>query len=284
MTRVDSRTAFRQDLLESTVVLVTGGGSGIGRRCAVEAAALGATVVVGGRRAERLQSTVDEIRAVGGQAHLRQLDVRRERSVTDAMSWIADTFGSIDGVINSAGGQFAAPAAEITPNGWRAVVDLNLTGAFLVAQGALHASMAAGGGSIVFVSGGIALGAPFVAHTAAAKAGVENLARSLAVEWAAMGVRVNAVAPGIVESSGLDTYPPEIRDRIGRIAAAVPLGRAASEAEVSASALFLLSPAASYLTGQTLCVDGGWQLASPPYLRALEDARYEPDDARPDRP
>jgi NAD(P)-dependent dehydrogenase (short-subunit alcohol dehydrogenase family) len=177
-----------------------------------------------------------------------------------------DTHGRLDFLVNNAGGQFASPAAAIRPKGWRAVVDTNLNGTFFVSQAAFKHGMARRGGAVVNIVADVWNGFPGMAHTGAARAGVINLTKTLATEWAAAGVRVNSVAPGIILSSGMKNYPPHILKMVMGIVEKIPASRIGTEAEVSAAVAFLLSPAAAYITGETIRVDGAGSLQKTPML------------------
>ena len=252
---------FRPGLFAGQVCLITGGGTGIGRCIAHELAALGATSIVLGRREHVLSETVSEIVAAGGRAEYEVSDIRDEEAVGSAVSRICDRHGRIDGLVNNAGGQFPSPAAALSPKGWRAVVDLNLTGTFQVSRAVYDASMSRHGGKIVSIVAPVQRGFPMFAHSGAARAGVINLTSTLASEWAGDGVRVNAVAPGITLTGGLDQYPPEQLKALSRELEAAPVARFGTESEISAAVVFLLSPAAALLTGVTLQADGGGGLA-----------------------
>jgi citronellol/citronellal dehydrogenase len=254
------RSAFAPGLFSGQVVLVTGGGTGIGRCVAHELAALGATVVLAARRAEPLAATAAEIADAGGTADTLALNVRDADAVEEGVGAVVARHGRLDGLVNNAGGQFTAQAEDISPNGWRSVVDLNLNGTFLVTRAAFRAWMGERGGAVVSVVADMWNGFPHMAHTGAARAGVVNLTQTLAVEWAGRGVRVNAVAPGLVYSSGWATYPEEVRAAAGAGVGAIPAGRAGTESETAAAITFLLSPAAAFVTGATLRVDGGGSL------------------------
>ena len=267
---------FREDLLAGRVVLVTGGGTGIGRRIAVEAAALGATVVVAARRQELLEETVASITAAGGLADWMTLDIRDADAVEEAVATLVERYERIDGLVNNAGGQFPARAEDISPNGWRTVIDLNLNGTFLMSRAVFREAMAEHGGSIVNIVADMWTGFPGMAHTGAARAGVVNLTSTLGVEWASRQVRVNAVAPGLIDSSGMDTYHPDIRAAARVAGTKIPAGRMGTEAEVSAAVIFLLSPAAAFITGETLRVDGGGSLHKVPLLPVGTDAPLPP--------
>jgi citronellol/citronellal dehydrogenase len=263
---VNYRSAFRPDLLAGQVVVVTGGGTGIGRCIAREVAALGGVAVCAARRAEPLQAVVGEIGAAGGQADWVAVNIRDEAAVEQAVATVLDRHGRLDGLVNNAGGQFLAPAEQITPNGWRSVIDLNLTGTFLASRAVHDAWMRDHGGAIVNVVADMWNGFPLMAHTGAARAGVVNLTRTLAVEWASRHIRVNAVAPGIIHSSGMATYPEEVQAAALEQARKVPAGRIGTESEVSAAVVFLLSDAAAFVTGETVRVDGGASLAKAPVI------------------
>ncbi len=253
-------SVFRPGLFAGKTIVVSGGGTGIGRAIARELAALGATVIICSRAMEHLEPARDEIVAAGGQAVAYQVNVRDPESVAALFARIQDRDGPVDGLVNNAGGQFLSPAEAITPKGWHAVVETNLTGTFLMSRAALGAGMRERGGSIVSIVMEMWRGFPGLAHSGAARAGVVNLTQSLALEWAPYGVRVNAVAPGLINSGGLKTYPPEVQANFDAIAKEVPAGRMGTEAEIAAAVTFLLSPAAAFISGTTLKVDGAGSL------------------------
>ncbi|MES1924695.1 SDR family oxidoreductase [Salinisphaera sp. T31B1] len=256
-------SVFRDELFAGQTILVTGGGSGIGRCTAHELARLGAMVIVAGRRAERLDATAAEIVADGGRAATAVFDIRDEDAVAGSIAELLAAHGPICGLVNNAGGQYPAPLAEIGRKGWDAVVASNLTGGFLVARELYNQCMAADGGAIVNMLADMWNGMPGMGHSGAARAGMLNFTESAAVEWAASGVRVNAVAPGYIASSGMDHYDPAFaRAMMPRCAAATPLKRMGEEAEVAAAIVFLLCPAAAYITGGCIKIDGGSSLAS----------------------
>ena len=265
------RSIFAPGLFAGQVVVVTGGGSGIGRCTAHELAALGARVVLLGRNADKLRAVQDEITADGGQASNAVCDIRQEDVVRQTVAGIVAQHGAIDGLVNNAGGQYIAPAEKISAKGWQAVVDTNLTGGFLMARECFTQCMQARGGSIVNIVADIWGSMPGMAHSGAARAGMVSFTETAAAEWAKSGVRVNAVAPGYVASSGMDHYPPEAQPMLREMRQTVPLGRFATEAEVSAGIVFLLSPAASFISGTVLRIDGarpqarmGWGEVSAP--------------------
>lgn len=265
------RSVFAPGLLAGQVVVVTGGGSGIGRCTAHELAALGAHVVLIGRNGDKLRTTQDEIVQDGGRASHAVCDIRQEDAVRATVAGIVQAQGRIDALVNNAGGQYMTPVEKISAKGWQAVVDTNLTGGFLMARECFLQSMQAHGGAIVNIVADIWGSMPGMAHSGAARAGMVSFTETAAVEWASSGVRVNAVAPGYIASSGMDHYPPEAGDMLRQMRHTVPLGRFATEAEVSAGIVFLLSPAASFISGTVLRIDGarpqvrmGWgQVAAP---------------------
>jgi citronellol/citronellal dehydrogenase len=250
-------TIFRDDLFADQTIIVTGGGSGIGRCIAHELAALGAHLVLVGRKQEKLERVEAEIEEDGGQASWWTCDIRDEDRVTEVVSEVVEQLGGIDALVNNAGGQFPSPLAAINKKGWEAVVGTNLTGGFLMAREVFTQSLSDRGGSVVNIVADMWRGMPGMGHSGAARAGMDNFTKTAAVEWAAANVRVNAVAPGWIASSGMATYPPSIRGMIPELARSVPQKRLGTEAEVSSVVVFLLSPAAAYITGETVRVDGG---------------------------
>ena len=250
------RSVFRADLFAGQVVLVTGGGSGIGRCTAHELAALGAQLVVVGRKLDKLERVCTEIVEDGGRATHRVCDIRDEDAVRDTVASIVAQHGHIDALVNNAGGQYITPLEKISAKGWDAVVANNLRGGFLMARECFLQSMQARGGAIVNIIADIWGSMPGMAHSGAARAGTWSLSETAALEWAQHGVRVNAVAPGYIASSGMDHYPPEAGPMLREMAQTVPAGRFGNEAETAAAIVFLLSPAASFISGALLRVDG----------------------------
>jgi citronellol/citronellal dehydrogenase len=245
-------SVFRAGLFAGQTALVTGGGSGIGRCTAHELAALGARVALVGRKAEKLAAVAAEI---GPAAKTYVCDIREEAPVRAMVAQVRADFGRIDCLVNNAGGQFRAPLERISAKGWDAVVRTNLTGGFLVARECYTQCMkAAGAGAIVNMIADMWHGMPGMGHSGAARAGMLNFTETAALEWAP--VRVNAVAPGWIASSGLDQYPPEVAEHIRSLPKHVPLGRLGTEAEVSAAIVFLLSPAAAFISGSCIRIDG----------------------------
>ena len=264
------QSVFAPGLFAGKVVIVTGGGSGIGRCTAHELARLGAQVVLVGRKADKLQAVQAEIAADGGQASWHACDIRSEEAVAIVVQQALAEHGRIDALVNNAGGQFMAPLASISAKGWEAVLNTNLTGGFLMARECHRQWMQAQGGAIVNIVADMWGSMPGMGHSGAARAGMVSLTETAALEWAGSGVRVNAVAPGYIASSGMDNYPPAAADMLRAMRHTVPQGRFGTEAEVSAAIVFLLSPAASFISGTTLRVDGarpqarlGWPMQVP---------------------
>jgi citronellol/citronellal dehydrogenase len=245
-------SVFRKGLFRGQVALVTGAGSGIGRCTAHELAALGAKVALLGRKEDKLKAVAAEI---GGEAKTYACDIREEEAVAKTVSNVLADFGRIDCLVNNAGGQFGSPLEMISAKGWDAVVRTNLTGGFLVARECYTQWMkGAASGAIVNMIADMWNGMPGMGHSGAARAGMLNFTETAALEWAP--IRVNAVAPGWIASSGLDHYPAEMAEHIRALPKRVPLGRLGTESEVSAAIVFLLSPAAAFISGSCLRVDG----------------------------
>jgi citronellol/citronellal dehydrogenase len=256
------RSVLRPGLFAGQTIVVTGGGSGIGRCTAHELAALGAHVAITGRKPEKLAAVKAEIEAAGGSCETHAFDIREEAQVKDAVAAIVARNGRIHGLFNNAGGQFPAPAAAMSAKGFDVVVRNNLTGGFIVSREVYTQSMQQHGGAIVNMTADYRNGFPNMVHTGAARAGMANLTMTLAYEWAVSGVRVNSVAPGWIASSGMDTYTGEFKDNIPKLRNHCPLGRLGTESEVSAVVCFLLSEAAAYITGTEIRIDGGTPLAN----------------------
>jgi NAD(P)-dependent dehydrogenase (short-subunit alcohol dehydrogenase family) len=259
----ESQRIFAPDIFADQVAIITGGGSGIGLATAVEVARLGGRVAICGRTSDKLalakQHIIDAAGPSGADRVLTATcDIREPAQVEAFVKDTLAAFGRIDILVNNAGGQFPSPAQFISPNGFLAVVKNNLVGTFHMCREVANQWMIAkGGGRIVNVIANIYRGFPGMIHTGAARAGVENMTMTLAVEWAQFGILINAVAPGITLSSGTAQYPPQLLERG---VAETPLKRAGTIEEVAASIVFLASPAAQFITGATLRIDGAQSL------------------------
>jgi citronellol/citronellal dehydrogenase len=259
------RSEFKPALFEGRTVIVTGGGSGIGRCTAHELASLGANVAIVGRKAEKLEQVKAEIEEDGGRVSAHVCDIRDEEAVIATIGAVLEANGRIDGLVNNAGGQYHAELSTISTKGFEAVVRNNLTGGFIFMREVYNRWMRSHGGSMVNIIADIWHGWPNFGHSAAARGGMHTLTETAACEWAASGVRVNTVAPGGIASSGFEVYTPEAWAEVRKVATKVPMQRFGNESEVSAAIVFLLSPAASYITGSCLRVDGGSPNARPTY-------------------
>jgi NAD(P)-dependent dehydrogenase (short-subunit alcohol dehydrogenase family) len=266
---VNPTSIFAPNLLAGRSALVTGGGSGIGAGIARLFAQHGAKVALVGRTAAKLEATAAAIVAAGGSATTHPCDVREYPALEKAINDAADANGGLDVLVNSAAGNFLAPAASLSANGFRAVIDIDLCGTFNACRAAFpHLSKQ--GGSIVSITATQAdVPTPLQCHAGAAKAGIAKLTRDLALEWAKLGIRVVAVAPGPVEGTeGMSRLAPG--DAETKLKSRVPLSRYGTIDEIAGAALFLVSPAGAFITGTTLLIDGGTSLIGPgPFLEMM---------------
>jgi NAD(P)-dependent dehydrogenase (short-subunit alcohol dehydrogenase family) len=247
-----------------TAALVTGGGTGLGKATALALAAEGRPVAILSRSSDHLESAAAEIRAAGGRVLALPGDVRDPSAVEAAVARIEDELGPLGVLVNNAAGNFLVPAEELTPNGFRAVVEIVLHGTWFCSWAVGRRMLARGGGAIVNVVATYAeSGMPGVVHSASAKGGVLTMTRTLAAEWGSRGIRVNAVAPGIMATEGasknLKFGDAQTQERLAR---SIPAGRLARLDEVAAAIVYLCSPAAEYVTGTCLTIDGGVSLPS----------------------
>jgi citronellol/citronellal dehydrogenase len=254
------------DATRGLVALVTGGGTGIGAATARELARTGARVAICGRRPEPLEAVRRELEDAGAEVlAVPNLDVREPERVAALVDAVLERFGRIDVLVNNAGGQFAAPAERITAKGWRAVHRLNVDAVWDLSRSVAERSMIPSReGLIVFIGFSPRRGVPFMVHSAAARAALENLAGGLAIEWSRYGIRAVCVACGAIDTEGLRGYGEAWIEEAVRT---VPLGRLGTPEEVASTVAFLASPGGRYITGTTVVVDGGadaWGLGTPP--------------------
>src|SRR5450755_1947923 len=257
-------TSLRADANAGRVALITGGGTGIGRATALELAATGARVIICGRRSEPLRATAEQIQAAGGECLAAPADIREPEQVQRAVDAGLERFGAIDVLVNNAGGQFNAPAEEISDNGWRAVHRLAVDAAWRITRTVATRSMIPRrDGLVVFIGFSPQRGNPGFAHACAARAAVANLASGLAVEWGRHGIRSVCLAVGTILTEGLAQYGEAEAERWRR---AIPLRRLGTPAEVAGLVAFLASPGGAYITATTIAVDGGadaWGMGEP---------------------
>jgi citronellol/citronellal dehydrogenase len=256
----ESQRVFAPGTFTDQVAVITGGGSGIGLATATEIARLGGAVAICGRTEEKLAAAAEQIAAArdGAEVFYQSCDIRDDDQVAGFVKAVVDRFGRIDILVNNAGGQFPSPAQMISTKGFTAVVKNNLIGTFTVSREVANQAMIpAKRGAIINVIANIYRGFPGMVHTGAARSGVENMTMTLAVEWAQFGIRTNAVAPGIIISTGTKQYPPQLLEMAIKN---TPVKRAGTVDEVAASILFLASPAAQYISGATLRIDGAQAL------------------------
>ena len=272
---------FAPDLLADQVIVVTGGGTGLGRATALELTELGARVIVVGRRLEPLEETVSL--CPGGLAEAAQCDIREEDQVDALIDRVVDRHERVDTLVNNAGGQYFVPAEDITPKGFRTVVRLNLEGTWLMTHAVATKSMipSGRGGKVISVTLSPHNGLPGMAHSSAARAGVENLMRELSIEWARYGIRTTALAAGHFETDALQKYPEPVRRSVARTVPMQRLGRPEEHAWLVA---YLASPAGNYFSGSVITMDGArdnWFGPWPPPGLAGEGGKPPTEERRP---
>jgi citronellol/citronellal dehydrogenase len=267
--------ALRADYFQGKTVLVSGAGSGLGRGIAHWVARLGGNVVLCGRKEDKLEAARAAISQYGGETLVHAMSIRDPDAVEALFAKAYERFGGIDLVVNNAGGQFPTHAIDIAPKGWNAVIDTNLTGTWHMMQAAAKRWRDANQpGSIVNIIAVVGRGMPGVAHTAAARAGVVALSKTVAIEWAPLKIRVNCVAPGLISSEGMNVYNPEavkamiqtnVMKRFGQIE------------EIANAVCFVGGDGGSFITGEVLHVDGGnqiwgdqWTIPKPDYFKVDE--------------
>jgi citronellol/citronellal dehydrogenase len=249
---------FRPGLFDGHVAIVTGGGSGIGLAIAHTLCELGARVAINGRDATKLQAAQDALGTHGWKVHAAACDIREPEQVATFVRSVREAIGEITVLVNNAGGQFPTPAEMLAPKGWDAVIRNNLNGTFYVTREVAVTSMIPKQrGRIVNIIANVARGFPGMVHTGAARAGVDNMTKTLAVEWAQHGIAINAIAPGIIRSTGTDRYPPELLE-LSRTR--TPQKRLGTPEEVAELCAYLASEAAAFVTGETWYIDGGAHL------------------------
>lgn len=258
------RTVFRDSLFKDKVVLVSGAGTGLGKAAAEQFARLGASLVICARDADRLEVTAEDLRRLGARVLVRPMTIRDPEAVSKLMDEAWNEFGRIDVLVNNAGGQFASPALDITPKGWLAVIDTNLNGTWYMMQAAAQRWKQHGQrGNIVNVVAVIWRGLPQVSHTCAARAGVVYLSKTVAVEWAEHGIRVNCLAPGTIQTDAFGYYKEEGRASFQQ---ANPMKHAGAISDISEGITYLASDASKFITGEVLTIDGGQQCWGDPWF------------------
>lgn len=261
----EQRSVFRPGLLAGRVALVTGGGTGIGFGIASALALVGAEVAIASRKPEHLEPAAAKLRAAGAKVSAVEVNVREPESVARMVAQVREQHGRLDILVNNAAGNFYAASATLSPNAWRAVVETDLYGTFYCCQAAYPVMKAQGGGRIISISMTLHYrGWPLMAHATAAKAGIDALTRTLALEWARDRITVNAVAPGPIPTEGVRKAftPPgsEAPDLFGMdkyAAETIPLGRWGTPEDIGQMVTFLVSPAGDWITGAIMVVDGG---------------------------
>ena len=263
-------TVYRSDLFKGQVVVVTGAGSGFGLAIACLFARLGADIAITGRNAERLAKSREFLESFGGRVHTSLFNIREPEACQAFIAEVWSTLGGLDVVINNAGGQFPQAAIDFKPKGWAAVIDNNLNGTWYMMQAAARAWVERKGhGNIVNIVADFWRGMPGIAHTAAARAGVTYASKTVAVEWAPAGIRVNCVAPGCHETSGFAHYPPE---GAATYKQANPMRRVGDAWDVAEACVYLAAPSGKFITGDVITVDGGQQLWGDPWPTGRPDA------------
>jgi citronellol/citronellal dehydrogenase len=265
---------YAEGLFAGQVAVITGGGTGIGRASAIEMGLLGANVAICGRRSEPLTDAVAELETKGIKAFGAPCDIREPEAISAYVDAVLERFGHIDVLVNNAGGQFPTTAEALSSKGFAAVVRNNLIGTWSVTHAvATKAMITQRRGRIVNVIAQIIRGFPGMVHTGAARAGVDNMTKTLAVEWAVHGIRVNAVAPGVIVTSGTKQYPPQLLETAAK---ANPLHRLGTAEEVSHLITYLASRYADFVTGQTFYIDGGASLWGEQWYIPDDVPQYPP--------
>lgn len=271
------RTIFRDDLLSGQVAVVTGGGTGIGSSVARELGQMGAQVVIASRKTKHIEPAAAGLSEELGRPVTGLIcDIRSEDDTAGLVAEVIARHGRIDVLVNNGGGQFLSPAELIRSKGWRAVIETNLTGTWNMTRAAFDGWMSRHGGRIINITLDTRRGFPGMAHSTAARGGVEAMSRVLAVEWASFGVHINCVQPGLIRSNGIHNYPNGI-NLARQLQSEIPLKRLGTREEIARAVGFLASPGGDYITGEVLIVDGGrrlwgntWPIADPPEMPPVE--------------
>jgi citronellol/citronellal dehydrogenase len=257
-------TVYRDDLFKHQVVLVTGGGSGLGKAIAILFARLGATIVIAGRDGAKLERAAELLKATGRRVVTQAMTIRDPAQVVSLIDRTWADVGPINVLINNAGGQFPKAALDFTVKGWNAVIDTNLNGTWYMMQAVARRWVAAEQpGAIINIVADAWRGMPGIAHTCAARAGVIYLSRTVAVEWAPYHIRINCVAPGCVETTAFGRYPAEGAETFQRDAN--PMKRPGDVQDIAESCVYLAAPSGKFITGEVITVDGGQQLWGDPW-------------------
>lgn len=262
---------FREDLFAGQVALVSGTGRGIGKAIAARLARHGAKLAICGRDPERMEASATFLRGLGAEVFVRNFSIRDPEAVGKYIDEVFDHYGRVDLLVNNAGGQYPQPAIDFTPKGWHAVIETNLTGTWYMMQALARKWRNAGApGNIVNIVAAYARGMPGIAHTAAARAGVVYLSKTLAIEWAPLNIRINNVAPGFIETEGLGVYNDEVRRDMPNTNLMRRLG---SPTEIADAVCYLGGEAGRFMTGETLWLDGGnhvwgdqWMIPKPDWF------------------
>lgn len=269
-------TVFAEDLLKDQVFMVSGGGSGMGKAMTFLLSRLGARVVICGRRQHKLDETVEQVdKLLGKTIHAHAMTIRDPDAVTAMMADTFERFGRLDTLVNNGGGQFPQDAIDFSVKGWNAVIDTNLNGSWYMMQAAARQWRdREQQGHIVNIVANVWKGMPQVAHTCAARAGVIYLSKTLSTEWAPLGIRVNCVSPGSIETEGFDVYPPGAAERFKD---SNPMRRTGDVFDIAQAVIYLSAPSGNFITGEVIVVDGGnqqwgavWPGGQPDYFK-IED-------------
>ncbi|GMV63677.1 MAG: short-chain dehydrogenase [Parvibaculum sp.] len=270
-------TVYRDDLFSGKTVVVSGGGSGLGRAIAYLFARLGANIAICGRSEEKLATTVPFLEEIGARVFSMPMTIRDPEQVDRFIEAVWNEFGALDILVNNAGGQFPQPALDFKVKGWNAVIDTNLNGTWYMMQSAARQwTERKSPGAIVNIVADIWRGMPGIAHTCAARAGVAYLSKSVAVEWAPYDIRVNCVAPGVCETSGFKQYPVE--GLKSYYLDSNPMFRVGDAHDIAQAVVYLAAPSGKFITGEVLTVDGGEQLWGDPWPTG-RPAYFQPREA-----